>query len=187
MSNAYQSAHDTPEQRREKAVFMLEQMQRSVAQLASVMEVARRQNEECKAFSEWFRSLDDDGKLQNIDRLRQWADWSTARRVLIEKIKCDVSALSQKLAATFPKPSAPNARQPPWIGELVVCLIVPPDRQEDRLADFAEKLQTVWLTQFGPRLAGTVYVAHALWSAAAVVRIGTVAAVVDLISRWFGR
>jgi DNA-directed RNA polymerase subunit RPC12/RpoP len=76
---------------------------------------------------------------------------------------------------------------PPRIGEFLICLFVRPNRQVDRLADFAGLFRTVWLPRFGPRLAIVVYLANVLWSAADVVKISAIGAAVDFIYRLFRR
>ena len=75
----------------------------------------------------------------------------------------------------------------PGIGEFLICLFVRPDRQVDRLADFAGLFRTVWLPRFGPRLAVAVYLANMLWSLADVVKITAIGAIVDFVSRLLGR
>jgi hypothetical protein len=79
-----------------------------------------------------------------------------------------------------------DAGLPPQISEFLICVFVRQDHQEDRLADFVEKFQTVRLPRFGTRLAGAVYVALALWSAADILKIMALAAVADWIFRAWG-
>lgn len=74
----------------------------------------------------------------------------------------------------------------PRIGQLLICLFVSADRQQDRLADFAEIFETIWSPRFGPRIAKWIYILHALRSAADIARIAVVAAVVDRVVRAFG-
>jgi hypothetical protein len=71
----------------------------------------------------------------------------------------------------------------PRIGELIICLFTPLNRQRDRLADHVELFTTEWVPRFGVRVAGWVYIWKALESAAAMVRIAVVAAIAD----WFAR
>src|SRR5258708_5962606 len=73
-----------------------------------------------------------------------------------------------------------------YLGRLIVCLFVPADKQEDRLADFEEMLNTVWIPQFGRRIGRLVYIWQALRSASAILKIGAVTAVADRIARSFG-
>jgi hypothetical protein len=68
---------------------------------------------------------------------------------------------------------------PPRLGEFLICLLVPPDRQQDRLGDFEEKFNTLWLPKFGPRIARIFYITHAIRSAVSFFRIATIAAVLD--------
>jgi hypothetical protein len=82
--------------------------------------------------------------------------------------------------------AAVNRATPPRVGELIVCLFVPANRQGDRLADFAEVFEVVWMPRFGGRLARWVYIAQALRSAGAVVRIAAITALVDRVARAFG-
>ena len=76
---------------------------------------------------------------------------------------------------------------PPHIGELLICLFVPPDRHKERLGDFEELFNTVWVPRFGVRLARCVYIAQALRSAVAVMGIGAVAMVADRVWHAFSR
>jgi hypothetical protein len=71
----------------------------------------------------------------------------------------------------------------PFLGRLFLCLFLPPEKHADRLGDFDEMLNTVWLPQFGPRLGRLIYIWHALRSAGAIIRIGITATVVDRIVR----
>jgi hypothetical protein len=82
--------------------------------------------------------------------------------------------------------SSSAAFSPPILGKMLLCLLLSPDKQEDRLADFEERLITRWIPDFGPRIARLIYVWHALWSAGAIIRIGLTAAIIDRISRKFG-
>lgn len=75
---------------------------------------------------------------------------------------------------------------PPSLGRLLICMFVPIDKQEDRLADFDERLRVLWIPEFGPRIGRLVYVWHALRSAGAILKIGLSAAIVDRIARKFG-
>jgi hypothetical protein len=95
------------------------------------------------------------------------------------------SVVSVEIAAQHAVADALPA--PPRIGEFLICLFVRPDRQVDRLADFAGLFRTVWLPRFGPRLAVAVYLVNVLWSLADVVKITTIGAIVDIISRIFRR
>lgn len=95
------------------------------------------------------------------------------------------SVVSVEIAAQHAVADALPA--PPRIGEFLICLFVRPDRQVDRLADFAGLFRMVWLPRFGPRLAVAVYLANVLWSVADVVKITAIGAIVDIISRIFRR
>ena len=74
----------------------------------------------------------------------------------------------------------------PYAGRLLICLFVAPDKQEDRLADFQEKLNTVWIPECGLRIGRIVCLWHAVKSVSAIVRIGVVTAIVDRIARAVG-
>jgi hypothetical protein len=76
--------------------------------------------------------------------------------------------------------------KPPYTGKLIVCLFVPLEKQEDRLADFEEKLSMVWIPHFGNSVGRLVYVWHAIRSAGSIVRIGLVAAIIDRVTRACG-
>jgi len=75
---------------------------------------------------------------------------------------------------------------PPFLGKLLLCLFIAPDKQQDRLADFEESLTIVWIPQFGVRIGRLVYVWNAARSVGAIVRIGIAAAIVDRIRRAIG-
>jgi len=72
---------------------------------------------------------------------------------------------------------------PPRLGEFLICLLVPPDRQQYRLGDFEEKFNTLWLPKFGPRIARIFYITHAIRCAVSFFRIATIAAVLDRLIR----
>ena len=74
----------------------------------------------------------------------------------------------------------------PAAAYFLVCLFVSPDKQQDRLADFHELLNTEWIPRFGPRIGSFFCVWHAITSAGAIVKIGIIAAVVDRIKGVFG-
>jgi hypothetical protein len=74
----------------------------------------------------------------------------------------------------------------PSIGEFIVCLFTPLERQGDRLADFAELFNSLWVPRFGARVAKLIYIVQALRSAAAVIRFAAVAAFADWIGRALG-
>ena len=76
-----------------------------------------------------------------------------------------------------------NQSRPPLVGRLTLCLLLPLDKQADRVADFDEMLNTVWIPQFGPRIGRLIYIWHAFRSAGAIIRIGITAAIVDRIVR----
>ena len=74
-----------------------------------------------------------------------------------------------------------NVPVPPPFGELLIYPFVVPDRQEDRLADFAERLRSVWVPRFGNRLWQCVHIIQVLRSMAAVPRIAAAFATSDPI------
>jgi hypothetical protein len=80
----------------------------------------------------------------------------------------------------------PRNTRPSRLGQLLICLFVPVDRQQDRLGDFEEKFNTLWLPRFGRRLAQIIYIIHAIRLGAAVLRIAAVAAIVDRVVRALG-
>jgi hypothetical protein len=75
---------------------------------------------------------------------------------------------------------------PPHIGEVIICLFVTPEKQVDRLADFEELFALVWSPKFGARIARLIYIAHAIRSAGALVRIGLITAIAARLIRAFG-
>jgi hypothetical protein len=56
---------------------------------------------------------------------------------------------------------APRVKVPAFC-ECLLCLLVDPEFQEDRLADFKERFNNTWVPRFGHRAAGFVYVWHVL-------------------------
>lgn len=62
-----------------------------------------------------------------------------------------------------------------------MCLFVGTDRQQEKLGDFEELFNTVWLPKFGVRLAKLIYLWHALRSGVAIIRIDAVAAFADRV------
>ena len=50
----------------------------------------------------------------------------------------------------------------PSFCELLMCLLVEPKFQEDRLADYSERFNDLWMPKFGQRVAVAVYVWHGL-------------------------
>jgi hypothetical protein len=52
--------------------------------------------------------------------------------------------------------------RPPRVCELLMCLAVEPEFQEDRLADFQERFSNLWVPRFGRRGAVAIYVWHVL-------------------------
>lgn len=77
------------------------------------------------------------------------------------------------------KPLLSDTSTPSRLGEFLICLFVPVDRQQDQLGDFEEKFNTLWLPKFGPRVARIIYIIHAARSAVTVFRIAAITAVVD--------
>jgi hypothetical protein len=76
--------------------------------------------------------------------------------------------------------------EPPYLGEIVICLFVTPEKQVDRLADFEELFTLIWLPKFGTRIARLIYITHAIKSAGAIIRIGLTTAIVDRLLRALG-
>ena len=50
----------------------------------------------------------------------------------------------------------------PAICQLLLCLAVDPEFQEDRLGDFQERFDNIWVPKFGRRGAVAIYVWHVL-------------------------
>jgi hypothetical protein len=48
----------------------------------------------------------------------------------------------------------------PAICQLLLCLAVDPEFQQDRLGDFQERFDNTWVPKFGPRGAVAIYVWH---------------------------
>ena len=51
---------------------------------------------------------------------------------------------------------------PPGCCELLMCLLVEPEFQGDRLADYQERFNDLWVPRFGRRGAVAIYVWHVL-------------------------
>jgi hypothetical protein len=51
---------------------------------------------------------------------------------------------------------------PPCICEFILCLVVEPEFQKDRLGDYQERFVDLWVPKFGRRVAIAVYVWHVL-------------------------
>jgi hypothetical protein len=52
--------------------------------------------------------------------------------------------------------------RPPRVCEFFMCLAVDPEFQEDRLGDYQQRFNDLWVPKFGRRVAVTVYVWHVL-------------------------
>src|SRR5271170_7304098 len=71
----------------------------------------------------------------------------------------------------------------PVIGELLLCLFLPPERQKERLGCFEERYND-WKSKFGARIARRMYYFHSLCSIGAIIKIVTLGFVVDKIYRF---
>jgi hypothetical protein len=60
------------------------------------------------------------------------------------------------------KPSGVRVRNVPAVCEWLMCLAVDPEFHEDRVADFQERFNGLWVPKFGQRAAVAVYVWHVL-------------------------
>jgi hypothetical protein len=126
--------------------------------------------------------LNPGGRLDDVHR-----SMSATIPVALPTRKAAVTfAIDQPLAHISTTKLESDCAVPPRLGELIICLFVPTNRQDDRLADFREIFESIWLPRFGSRLAGWVYIAQALRSAGAVVRIAAMAAILDRVARAFG-
>ena len=81
---------------------------------------------------------------------------------------------------------SPNI-SPPRIGKFIVCLFVPLDRQDDRLGDLEETFNTLWVKEFGVRLAKFIYIWHAVRIVVVAMGIGAFAAFKDYLWGILGR
>jgi hypothetical protein len=150
------------------------------------LEVIRRERETVLALLAKVKQRGTDGEEFYADELTFWNERLRGRANIVANVHQNLLEVKVTLAA-FNRDVRQNAEQPPRIGEFLICLVVRPDRQEDRLADFAERFQTVWRPRFGTRFAGAVYIAHVLWSVADIVKITALAAVTDRIFRALGQ
>jgi hypothetical protein len=189
MSNAQRRASDLPAKTSE-VTRLAKEWQRSLTQVGSSMEAIKRETDATGSFLKMLASLDADGQTSYSDQIQQFAIRthqlamrSRSQADVVAEVRQGLSTLSMTLAQ---RQNASSAEPPPRIGEFLICLFVRPDRQEDRLADFAERFQTLWLPRFGTCVAGAVYVVHVLWSAADFVKIMALAAVADRIFRAWG-
>jgi hypothetical protein len=73
------------------------------------------------------------------------------------------------MMAVSPHPDAystiffdPAQYEVPVFCEWLMCLAVEPEFQEDRLADYQERFNDLWVPKFGERAAVVVYVWHVL-------------------------
>ena len=198
MRRAKQAASDASNGKNEQLRLLCEEFKEACGQLKSTLEAVGTEREVIARFMEKVRSAGADGEKLYADELNQWHDRLRLRAGILNKTREDLLIATARIKVVFevkadanvvqsPQQAAPaDIPAPPWIGEFLICLFVRPDRQEDRLADFAEKYRTLWLPKF-PRLAGALYVAHVLWSAVDVARITAIAAVVDWVRRFLGR
>jgi hypothetical protein len=83
---------------------------------------------------------------------------ATASAEPIESIPEDIRHVSAEVGV------ADRAQKvgPPRICEVFMCLAVEPEFQEDRLADYQERFNNLWVPKFGWRGAVVVYVWHVL-------------------------
>lgn len=139
-----------------------------------------------KSFEEMFEVLAplDDRKIREIraalsvaGRLR-----TSEERTEGNRDKRDVEQNST-LGVVKSQPAA----KPPLLGEILICLFERPDRHGERLADFAERFQTVWLPRFSPRVAKLIYLKHAIGTATGFLRVMAWGAVMDWFARTIGK
>ena len=188
MKDAKQAAPDVAEERRKAAKASVVAIQASLASMESALETHNRQMQDFAAYHATDKSFDADQRELHADWIRRLHEWLNGRAVVISRTRDAIGAVRRELAVVSEKIATQQTTTPtpPWIGELIICLFVQPDRQADRIADFAEQYRTLWLPKF-PRLAGALYIAHVLWSGADVAKITTVAAVMDFVSQLLGR
>jgi hypothetical protein len=55
-----------------------------------------------------------------------------------------------------------DRRNVPVLCEWLMCIVIDPEFQEDRLADYQERFSGLWVPKFGQRAAIVVYVWHVL-------------------------
>jgi hypothetical protein len=99
-------------------------------------------------------------------------------RIKIEEFPPNEPYSSADLRCSYAVPT-------PRVGELIICLFTPLNRQLDRLADHAELFTTEWVPRFGERIARWIYIGKAVGSAVAVIKIVAIAAIADWVSRVF--
>jgi hypothetical protein len=75
---------------------------------------------------------------------------------------------------------------PPFLGQLIICLFTPLDRQADRLADFEECFSTIWLPKFGSKLARIIYCFQTLRSVLIAAGLSIVFTSRDWIRHYLG-
>jgi hypothetical protein len=188
MSDGQRATNYSPAQRSELARLAWEEHQIYLNESASAKKLNMRisaalQLEDDSLSEAILAALDADIEM-SVSRL-QWLQWILEQWLCSARLELD--SVEQEISKRIsPTVTQQNSQHPPRIGEFLICLFVRPDRQEDRLADFAERFQTVWLPRFGTRLAGAVYVAHVLWSGADIVKIMAFAAAADRIIRASG-
>jgi hypothetical protein len=83
--------------------------------------------------------------------------------------------------AVIPRIDGPDHSAVPYFAKLLLCLSVASEKQEHALGDFEERLNKLWIPQFGPRMGRLVCVWWAARSMAGILRFGIIAALVDRI------
>ncbi len=90
------------------------------------------------------------------------------------------AALQPSLVNPVEKPVEKAIHQsPPRFGELLLCLLIRSDRQQDRLGDLEEKFNGIWVPRFPLRVAKFIYIAQVLRTGITVAMAGAAMAVAD--------
>lgn len=76
-----------------------------------------------------------------------------------------------------------EAGTPPKIGEFLLCLMLPVGSHSERLGDFEEHYQTLWLPKFGKRPAECIYIVSVLQAAVGFRWAALMGAVMDAAAR----
>jgi hypothetical protein len=113
--------------------------------------------------------------------------WTTKRlRAETDRLRAERKRLLAEAKQRASERKAAVSVEPPRLGQFLICLFVPADRQAERLGDFEEMLRTLWVPRFGLWGGRVLYTAHAIRSAGAIVRIAAVAMLIDRVKGVLG-
>jgi hypothetical protein len=107
--------------------------------------------------------------IRLVVELKQYGGGVTIGKAVVPSDLVKFWKQSQTMMAVSPPPEAYSSIffgltqiEVPVFCEWLMCLLVDPEFQEDRLADFGERFNDLWVPKFGQRAAIAVYVWHVL-------------------------